>query len=294
MTTSHPFAARLAARRRATRATRVALLALTTAVLLSASSAALAGAREEARMLEATSVLEEAQAMPDQWAPEQLLRRAQGIAVLPKVVKAGFVVGGRGGKGVLVVRDTQGRWSNPAFVSLAGGSFGWQIGVETSDIVLIFTTRRGIEGVTGGKVTLGADASVAAGPVGRQVSAATDVGLAEVYSYSRAKGLFGGLAIDGSALTIDHRANAAYYQKPGVLPSDIFAATAPAAPESARRLLTAVQAMTHAGDAGTARPAAAPAPAATPTPTTSGGDGRGLESGGATTYPLTPASQAPK
>ena len=292
MTTPLPFAARLAVRRHATSA---ALLTLATAVLLPVAPSALAGPREEARLLDATSILEEAQAMPDQWAPEQLLRRAQGIAVLPHVIKGALIIGGRGGKGVLVVRDAQGHWSNPAFISLGGGSFGFQWGVEASDIILVFTTRKSIEGVTGGKVTLGADASAAAGPVGRQISAATDVAFdAEVYSYSRAKGLFAGLAVDGTALTIDHRANAAYYQKPGVLPSDIFAGTAPAAPESARRLLTAVQTMTHAGDAGTARPAAAPAPAATPTPTTSGGDGRGLESGGATTYPLTPASQAPK
>ena len=291
MTTPFPFASRLAVRRRPT---RVALLTLATAVLLPVAPAALAGSREEARLLEATSILEEAQAMPDQWAPEQLLRRAQGIAVLPHVIKGAIIVGGRGGKGVLVVRDAQGHWSNPAFISLGGASFGFQWGVQASDIILVFTTRKSIEGVTGGKITLGADASAAAGPVGRQVSAATDVGFdAEVYSYSRAKGLFAGLALDGTALTIDHRANAAYYQKPGVLPSDIYAGTAPAAPESSRRLLSAVQAMTHSGDTGTARPATA-APAATPAPTTSGGDGRGLESGGATTYPLTPASQAPK
>ena len=277
-------------------AARRALLALAAAALLPVAPGALAGAREEARLLEATSVLEDAQAMPDQWAPDWLLRRAQGIAVLPKVIKAGgFFVGGRGGKGVLVIRDAQGRWSNPSFVTLAGGSFGPQLGVETSDIVLVFTTRKGIEGITGGKVTLGADASVAAGPVGRQVSAATDVGLdAEVYSYSRAKGLFAGLAIDGTALTIDHRANAAFYQKPGVLPSDIFAPSAPAAPEGAKRLLAAVQAMTHAGDTGAQRPAAASPPAAAPAPVTTGSDGRGLESGGATAYPLTPASPAPK
>ena len=163
--------------------------------------------------------------------------------------------------------------------------------MEASDIVLVFTTCKSIEGVTGGKLTLGADASVAAGPVGRQVSAATDVGLAEVYSYSRAKGLFGGVAIDGTAITIDHGANAAYYQRAGVLTSEIFAATAPAPPENARRLVAAVQAMTRAGDTGAQRPAASP-PAAAPAAT--GSDGRGLESGGATAYPLAPASPAPK
>ena len=295
MTRSLPVSSGLPARRSVARR---AVLALAVAALLPAAPAARAGAREDARVLEATQVLEDAQAMPDQWAPDWLLRRAQGIAVLPTVVKVGLGLGGRGGKGVLVIRDAQGRWSNPAFVILAGGSIGWQAGVETSDIVLVFTTRKGIEGVTGGKFTLGADASVAVGPVGRQVSGATDVTFdAEVYSYSRAKGLFGGLALDGTVLTIDHRANTAYYDKPGVLPSDIFAPTAPAAPEGARRLLAVVRAMTHAGDAGAPRPAAAPTPPAAapaPAPTAPGSDGRGLESGGATSYPLAPASPAPK
>jgi lipid-binding SYLF domain-containing protein len=292
MTTSLPGSSGAAAR---WSAARRALLALAAAALLPAAPAAVAGPREEARVLEATQVLEDAQRMPDQWAPDWLLRRAQGIAVLPTVVKVGLGLGGRGGKGVLVVRDAQGRWSNPSFVTLGGGSIGWQAGVETADIILVFTTRKSIEGVTGGKVTLGADASVAVGPVGRQVSGATAIGLdSEVYSYSRAKGLFGGIALDGTAITIDHRANAAYYERPGVLPSDIFAPTAPAAPEAAQRLVAAVQAMTRAGDTSGQQPASAPTPPAGTPPPAAGSDGRGLESGGATTYPLAPPSPAPK
>jgi len=256
------------------------------AILLIVQARALAGPREEARVLEATQVLEDTQAMPDQRMPDWLLQRAQGIAILPSVIKGALWIGGRGGKGVLVVRDPQGRWSNPAFVTIAGGSFGFQGGVESSDIILVFTTRRSVEGLTGGKVTLGADASVAAGPVGRQLSGATDVQLdAEVYSYSRSKGLFLGLAIDGSALTIDHKANANYYQRPGVLASDIFSGTAPAPPASAQRLLDTLRGLPHGGD-GTA-PAATTAPTAAPAATsTSPPDGRGLESGGATTYPM--------
>ena len=251
-----------------------------------ANAAAVAAPREEARLLEATQVLEETAAMPDQQIPDALLRRAQGIAVLPTVVKAAFLIGGRGGKGVLTIRDAQGRWTNPAFIRLAGGSFGLQWGVQTADIVLVFTTRRGIEGLTGGKVTLGGDASVAVGPVGRQVSGATDISFtAEVYSYSRAKGLYAGIAIDGTVLTIDNGANASFYERPGVLASDIFSGRAPAAPENAKRLLDAVRRLAPSGEAAPAaaassqaRPVAPPAP---PPP-----DGRALESGGATAYPL--------
>jgi len=282
---------RISPLRRAARLRAVPLLLA--GALLCTPLAAPAGPREDARLLEATQVLEDAQRMPDQWIPDWLLRRAQGIAVLPNVIKVGLGLGARGGKGVLVVRRADGSWSNPTFLTLAGGSIGWQAGVQASDIVLVFTTRKSIEGVTGGKVTLGADASVAIGPVGRQVSGATDVGLdAEVYSYSRAKGLFGGLAIDGTALTIDHRANAAFYDRPGVLASEITAEAAPAPPATAQRLLAALRAITGGGS-GYAGPRSDPSPAA-PGPAVAAPDGRGLESGTATTHALAPADAAPR
>jgi lipid-binding SYLF domain-containing protein len=205
------------------------------------ADSALAGNREEARVLTATQVLEEMQQMPDQFAPDWLLERAYGIAVIPNVIKVGFALAGRYGQGLLVVRDQSGRWSNPVFVALTGGSFGWQVGVQSTDIILVFTTRAGIDGISEGKVTLGADASVAAGPVGRQASGATDANFrAEVYSYSRTQGLFAGIALDGSALTMEHKANAAYYQKPGVTVNDIFASTAPSPPESGQRFIAAL------------------------------------------------------
>ena len=137
-----------------------------------------ASAREEGRLLTATEVLEEVQGMPDQRLPDALLSRAYGIAVIPDVTKIAFIFGGRHGNGVLVVRDKlNAPWSNPVFVSLTGGSWGFQAGAQSSDIILVFTTRAGVEGIAGGKLTLGADASVAAGPYGRQGSAATDVAL---------------------------------------------------------------------------------------------------------------------
>jgi lipid-binding SYLF domain-containing protein len=261
------------------------------ALFLAMNAAALAGNREEARILQATQVLQDTESMPDQRIPDWLLRRAQGIAIIPNVVKIALIAGGRGAKGVLTIRDAQGRWSNPVFLTLGGGSVGFQWGLEVSDVILVFTTRRGIEGVTGGKLTLGADAAVAVGPIGRQVSGATDIGLAEIYSYSQSKGLFAGVAIDGTVLAIDRKANAEYYQRAGVLASDILASTAPAPPPSATRLLDALRRLPSGGDgiqpaAVTPRPTAA-AGAAGPAAQQPPPESRGLESSGATTYPLT-------
>jgi lipid-binding SYLF domain-containing protein len=206
-----------------------------------------AGAREEGRLLTATEVVEEVQAMPDQQIPDALLSRAYGIAVIPDVTKVAFVFGGRHGRGVLVVRDKlTSPWSNPVFVSLTGGSWGLQAGAQSSDIVLVFTTRTGIEGIAGGKLTLGADASVATGPVGRQGSAATDMNFnAEIYSYARTRGLFGGIALDGSVISIDRPANASLYGKSGVTATEIMSGQAPAAPATAQRFLDRLALATH-------------------------------------------------
>jgi lipid-binding SYLF domain-containing protein len=198
-----------------------------------------AGAREEGRLLTATEVLEEVEAMPDQRLPDALLSRAYGIAVIPDVTKVAFIFGGRHGNGVLVVRDKlNSPWSNPVLISLTGGSWGFQAGAQSSDIILVFTTKTGIEGIAGGKITLGADASVATGPVGRQGSAATDMNFnAEIYSYARTRGLFGGIALDGSVIAIDRSANAALYGKSGVTATEIISGQAPAAPATAQRFL---------------------------------------------------------
>ncbi|HWX81098.1 MAG TPA: lipid-binding SYLF domain-containing protein [Steroidobacteraceae bacterium] len=199
---------------------------------------AAAGAREESLLLTATEVLQEVKAMPDVRLPDTLLAHAYGIAVIPDVGKFAFIFGGRHGTGVLAVRDKlTSPWSNPAFVSLSGGSWGFQAGVQYSDIILVFTTKRGIEGIAGGKLTLGADASVAAGPVGRQGSAATDVSLAEIYSYARTRGLFGGIALDGTVISISRKSNAALYNKSDVTATEIFSGQAPTPPSTAQRFL---------------------------------------------------------
>ena len=198
-----------------------------------------AGAREEGRLLTATEVLEEVEAMPDQRLPDALLSRAYGIAVIPDVTKVAFIFGGRHGNGVLVVRDKlNAPRSNPVLISLTGGSWGFQAGAQSSDIILVFTTKTGIEGIAGGKITLGADASVATGPVGRQGSAATDANFnAEIYSYARTRGAFIGIALDGSVIAIDRSANASLYGKSDVTASEIISGQAPAAPATAQRFL---------------------------------------------------------
>src|ERR1700733_10104778 len=230
--------------------TEIASALLVCATLVSAPAfvpIAHAGAREEGRLLTATEVLEEVQAMPDQRIPDALLSRAYGIAVIPDVTKVAFIFGGRHGNGVLVVRDKlNSPWSNPSFEALTGGSWGLQVGAESTDIVLVFTTKTGIEGIAGGKLTLGAGASVATGPVGRQTSAATDVQFnAEIYSYARTRGLFGGIALDGSVLSIDKSANAALYGKSGVTATEIFSNQSPAPPPAAQRFLDQLAQLTH-------------------------------------------------
>ena len=236
-------------------------------VLASVAVGVHAQAREEGRLLIASEVLEELRNARDQAIPDRLLERAYGIAVIPDLTKVAFFAGGRRGHGVLVVRDKEGRFSSPVFITMTGGSFGWQWGVQSTDIVLVFTSPKGIEGISGGKVTLGADASVAAGPVGRQASAATDASFkAEVYSYSRNRGVFAGLAVDGSAITIDDNANGEFYKKPGVLASDILGGSVTSSDESAHRFMGAVATSTgtqRSASASTAAPATVPAPATT-------------------------------
>jgi len=174
------------------------------------------------RAQNAVRVLNEIEQAPDKAIPSDLLKDAKAIAVIPDVLKVGFVFGGRRGEGLISVKSPDGTWSNPSFISFGGGSVGFQIGVSSTDVILVFRTQRGVDSIVNGKFTIGADASAAAGPVGRTASAATDQQLkAEIYSYSRARGLFAGVALDGSVLKIDQDANAAVYG-PGITPRRIF------------------------------------------------------------------------
>jgi lipid-binding SYLF domain-containing protein len=243
---------------------------LASVALVFTSVAVHAQGREEARLLTASQVLNDAMGSPDQFVPSRLLERAYGIAVVPDVTKIAFIFGGRRGNGVLVARDPNGRFSDPIFVNLTGGSFGFQWGVTSTDVILVFTTKRSIDRIASGQLTLGADASVAAGPVGRSASAGTDPTLsAEVYSYSRSRGLFAGVALDGSALTIDNNADARFYDKGVVNAYDIIGGTVRSNSDIARRYLDSIARATGATVAAppapvpvmTAPPPAAPPPA---------------------------------
>ena len=219
----------------------LSLITIVTAILVFLSPIPIEAGSEEVKNVEvATEVLTEIMAIPEKGIPPSLLRNAYGIAVIPGVIKVGFVLGGRYGRGILVVRTGKG-WSNPSFITLTGGSVGWQIGAQSTDVILVFKSSRSIDSITKGKFTLGVDASIAAGPVGRHAEAATDVQLkAEIYSYSRSRGLFAGIALEGAALQIDDDANAAFYGREGISPKDIFknkAIKAPAVAEKFKQIL---------------------------------------------------------
>jgi len=176
------------------------------------ASPAIAGQKEDQRANDAVRVLSEIQNIPESAIPDKLLDDAHAIVIVPNVLKAGVIFGGRGGRGLLAVKTLEGSWSNPSFVTLAGGSFGFQAGLQFSDVVLVFRNNRSLESIVNGKLTLGADAGVAAGPVGRNAAAATDGQFqAEIWSWSRARGLFAGIALDGAVLKIDHKANQSVY-----------------------------------------------------------------------------------
>jgi lipid-binding SYLF domain-containing protein len=224
-----------------------------------------APSKEEARLLVAAQVLDTLRGQPDQQIPQHLLQRAYGVAVIPDVTKLALLLGGRRGSGVMTVRDSRGRFGNPIFGKVTGVSLGLQWGAQQTDIVLVFTTKRGVEGIADGKLTLGVGASVAAGPVGRQAEAAAGTHDAEVYAYSRSRGLFLGVALDGTSISIDEKSNRAFYGRKDVLASDIIsgAATAPDS-ENSRRFLAALAASTgetadsSAGNASNAQVAPAP------------------------------------
>lgn len=193
----------------------------------------------------ATNVLNEIMAIPAQGIPRSLLRDAQGIAVVPGLIKGGFVVGVRHGRGIVIVKDDNGNWRAPSFITTTGGSIGWQAGVQAIDLVLVFKTRKSIQGLMTGKFTIGADASAAAGPVGREASAATDATLrAEIYSYSRSRGLFAGAAIDGSMISLDNALTAGYYRGTGMLQPDGPPGQPARLPPSAERFMQTIAAYT--------------------------------------------------
>jgi lipid-binding SYLF domain-containing protein len=169
--------------------------------------------REDAteRLDNAKQVLHEIMGMPDKGIPEEVLEHAKCVAVIPHMVKGGFVFGGKGGKGVATCRTANG-WSAPAFITISGGSWGLQIGVEAVDVVLIIQNKKGMQKLLESNFQIGADASAAAGPVGRHAEAGTDWKMdTEILTYSRAKGAFAGLTLEGASIRQDNDSRHAIY-----------------------------------------------------------------------------------
>ena len=174
----------------------------------------------ESTVINATAVFAQAMVMPQNEIPRSLLAEARAIAIVPGMIRGAFVVGVQHGRGVLVARDAAGTWQPPRMIQITGGSIGYQIGVQATDLVLVFRTPQSVQNLLAGTIKIGVDASAAAGPVGRQTSAGTDLRLqAEILSYSRARGAFIGVSIDGSSISLDPAAEAMYYQPPGTVPA---------------------------------------------------------------------------
>ena len=200
------------------------LLILLSLCLLLPAATLPAQAEQIGRIADATVAFRDILAIPDKTVPEYLLQDAAGIAIIPGVVKVGFIVGGEYGKGLLLLRDKTGSWSNPIFITLSGGSIGWQLGAQSADVILVFKTDRSVDSILTDNLTLGVDVAAAAGPLGRRARASTDMQLkAEIYSYSRSRGFFAGLSLDGALIQIDDEANAAFYDVQYISPRDIQA-----------------------------------------------------------------------
>lgn len=185
-------------------------------LLLVVSSVAVAFDRKDSvkRLQRASAVFSEIMRTPDKGIPEDLLDKCECVGIIPGLKKGGLGIGGKYGRGVLMCRKPDRSWTAPSFITIEGGSVGFQIGFTQIDVVMLIMNRKGIEKLIGDKFTVGADASAAAGPVGRQASAQTNIRLdAEILTYSRAKGLFAGVALDGATLRQDKDDNRDFYGK---------------------------------------------------------------------------------
>jgi len=173
----------------------------------------LAQSDEAQRVQDSITVFNEIMGAPDKAIPNSVLSKTEGVAVFPGTIKGGFVIGAQHGRGILSARSTTG-WSAPAFMSINGGSIGAQIGAQAVDVVLVVISKKGLQNLVNNEFKIGADAGVAAGPVGRDASASTDVSLrAEILSYSRSRGLFAGVNLNGASISSDDDANKRFYGK---------------------------------------------------------------------------------
>ena len=205
--------------------TRTRWLFVTSLLLLPLAGSQLrAGPAEETATVDyAVEVVKSFSEIPLSCIPPALLHDAKGVAVVPHVVKAGLLIDRRFGRGVVLLRQPDGSWSDPVFVTLDGAGFGLQAGIQSTDLVLVFKTKGSVDRILKGKLTLGSDVSVAAGPVGREAQAATDgTFISEIYSYSRSRGLFVGASLEGVRLRVDGRANEEFYGIHGCRPEDVL------------------------------------------------------------------------
>ncbi|HUL81564.1 MAG TPA: lipid-binding SYLF domain-containing protein [Gammaproteobacteria bacterium] len=195
------------------------------------------------RLVRASEVLLKFTEEEEKAIPAALLERAHGVAVIPSLVRAGFFFGGRRGRGVISVRKTDGEWTNPAFITLTGGNFGLQFGAEWADVVLVFENEQSVKHMQTGKFTFGGDAAAVAGPLGTRATAAI-TGKAEVYIYTRSRGLYAGAAFEGARLDVDEDGDEVFYG------GDDRAALGPvtaATPASAQQFLETLRSVTTAG-----------------------------------------------
>jgi lipid-binding SYLF domain-containing protein len=212
-------------------------------------SIALAQTRDEMKLADATAVLQDLTNRSEQALPAELLRRARGLLIVPNTVRGGLLLGGRRGRGALVVRTPTGEWSTPAFVTLTGGSIGWQIGAESADVVLVITSEAATTQLTRGRLTLGGDVAVTAGYSNEQAADAVQWN-ADVYAFAIGRGLFAGASFEGNRVALDYGRNQDYYGATTAALAALDASTPPAA----REFLAQLRALEGAAPALPGRP----------------------------------------
>lgn len=217
---------------------RQAIASAAASIVFASSFGAQAQTEHETRLADATLVLQGFTQDDETAIPTDLLARAHGIAVIPKVIRGGFLIGGRRGRGVLVVKSPNGEWSNPAMITLTGGSIGWQFGAESADLVLVFANQRSVRNIEDGKFTLGGEASAVAGPMGRHNASAL-TGRAEVYAYVQSRGLYAGAVFEGARLDVDEQGSERFYAADPV--AEALREQNDGTPASARRFLLALE-----------------------------------------------------
>jgi SH3 domain-containing YSC84-like protein 1 len=238
MTAARPDEPSLRAVAHALTGLRRSLLVPLSLAALSLGATAQAQTDEDVRLIAAASIVNTFAEDSEQGIPAELLQRAQGIVVIPGMIRGGFILGGRRGRGVLAVRGTDGRFSNPAFVTLTSGSLGWQFGAQSSDVILVLANERSVQNIQSGRFTMGGDASVVAGPLGRNATVAATFG-SEVYAYMRSRGLYAGAAFEGVRLDIDRDSGTRYYGR--AAGTRALGPQGASTPDSARRFLTSLE-----------------------------------------------------